>query len=83
MAGLIQKLVETPQKHRLFVQLFFYSLVPRPGYKATVLRAAVFHLKILCNNRNHWSSRVRVIGTQMHACTCAYKGAGGAGSTNG
>ena len=83
VAGLIQKSVETPQKHRLFVQLFFYSLVPKPGYKATVLRAAVFHLKILCNNRNHWSSRVHVIGTQMHACTCAYKGAGGAGSTNG
>ena len=26
VAGLIQKLVETPQKHRLFVQLFFVQL---------------------------------------------------------
>ena len=36
VAGLIQRLVKTPRKHHLFVQLFF-------------VRAAVFRSKILCD----------------------------------
>ena len=38
MAGLIQKVVETPQKHNLFVQLFFVQLsFVRRSYIAIVM----------------------------------------------
>ena len=41
VAGLIQKLVETPRNSKA------------PSLCPAVLRVAVFHLKILCSDRNH------------------------------
>ena len=68
VAGLIQKLVETPRKHRLFMQLFFVQLsFVRRSYVAIVII-----------ERHMLSVRKRV-----RACMRAYRDTGGIGSVNG
>ena len=68
MAGLTRKVVETPRKHRLFVQLFFVQLsFVRRSYVAIVVINR--HVLSVCK-------RVRV-------CARTYRSTGGTGNING
>ena len=74
VAGLIQKLVETPRSSKA------------PSVHAAVLRAAVFVRRscvtiVIVDRHLYGLSIYRCMNACMH--TCAYGGAGGTGSTNG
>ena len=75
VAGLIQKLVETPRNSKA------------PPLRPAVLRAAVFHLKILCSDRIIVNCHVYVLSIYRYVNACVhartYRGAGGTESTNG
>ena len=49
-----------------FIQKFGRDTLKAPCLHATVLRAAVFHLKIVCSNRDCISSGVIGVQTDAH-----------------